>query len=237
MLYADLGQCPGMSQEQQPPRTVRPRQNRHVSAVERVRNVQFPILLRGYDRRAVDEHLAGIAQLVAELEATQLRENVVQRALEEVGEQTSRILQSAHETADEIAARSRSQAEGRIQRAEGEAEIIRREAQQHAEQVARDTDRLKADRRRLVEELRVFAEEVLAAADAALERLPDAQQESIADEPPPGPGPEDETVQMGAVAPPEAPPPEGPPVDGYASEPTGDEPVEGVLRVEPVKGE
>jgi DivIVA domain-containing protein len=84
-------------------RSVRPRQSRHKGAVDRVREVQFPLVLRGYDRAAVDAHLAEVAQLVAELEATQLRENVVQRALDEVGEQTSGILQHAHDTAEEIA--------------------------------------------------------------------------------------------------------------------------------------
>src|SRR5881398_1205215 len=104
----------GSQQEPQPPqpaqppqearqqRVVRPRPSRHRGAVNRVREVQFPLALRGYDRAAVDSHLAEIAQLVAELEATQLRESVVQRALDEVGEQTSGILQHAHETAEEI---------------------------------------------------------------------------------------------------------------------------------------
>ena len=93
-------------------RPVRQRPSRHKGAVDRVRDVHFPLALRGYDRTAVDAHLAEVAQLVAELEATQLRENVVQRALDEVGEQTSSVLQHAHDTAEEITARSRSQAEG-----------------------------------------------------------------------------------------------------------------------------
>src|SRR4051794_21707518 len=141
--------------EQQPrPRTVRQRPSRHRGAVDRVRDVQFPLALRGYDRAAVDAHLAQMAQLVAELEATQLRENVVQRALDEVGEQTSGILQHAHDTAEEITSRSRSQPEGRIQRAEREAEQIRREAQQYADRVANDMGRLTEERRRLIAGLR-----------------------------------------------------------------------------------
>jgi hypothetical protein len=127
--------------------------------------------MRGYDRQAVDRYVAEIAQLVAELEATQTREGVVQRALDEIGEQTSGILQRAHETAEEIAARSRSQAEGRIQRAEREAEAMRREADAYAEQIVVETRRLWDDRQRLIEEMRQLADEVLGVADDALERV------------------------------------------------------------------
>lgn len=178
-----------------PQRSVRRRPSRHKGAVDRVREVQFPIALRGYDRAAVDSHLAEIAQLVAELEATQLREGVVQRALDEVGEQTSGILQHAHDTAEEIASRSRAQAEGRVQRADREAELIRREADNYAEQVAADTRRLTEERRKLIEELRQYAEDVLNVADDALERLPELLGEAPEEQrgwarpgPEPGPG-------------------------------------------------
>jgi DivIVA domain-containing protein len=218
--------------------------------VDRVQEVQFPLVLRGYDRAAVDAHLAEITQLVAELEATQLRENVVQRALDEVGEQTSGILQHAHETAEEIAARSRSQAEGHIQRAEREAELIRREAQQYAERVAADTRRLTEERRRLIEELRQYAEDVLAVADDALERLPEllaerpeggfpaqaaqpTEQLPTPPEPPPTPEPEAAEPQEPEPAPEPGPEPPPPPAQA-APEPAsdGDDMVEGVIRVE-----
>src|ERR671923_1266317 len=157
---------------QQRPRSGRARpQRHHRGGVDQVRNVEFPLVLRGYDRATVDAHLAEIAQLVAELEATQLRENVVQRALDEVGEQTAGILQRAHETAEEVAARSRAQAEGRIQRAEREADIIRREAEEYAEQVVVDTRLLWEERQRLIEDIRQLADEVLATADDAIERV------------------------------------------------------------------
>jgi DivIVA domain-containing protein len=234
-------QPPLQPQPQQPrPRSVRPRPSRHKGAVDRVQEVQFPLVLRGYDRASVDAHLAEITQLVAELEATQLRENVVQRALDEVGEQTSGLLQHAHETAEEITARSRSQAEGRIQRAEREAELIRREAQEYAERVAADTRRLTEERRRLIEELRQYAEDVLAVADDALERLP----ELLADRPEDAPTetetePEPAAQPTEQLPPPEATPepepePQPPPPAQAAPEPAaeGDDFVEGVIRVE-----
>lgn len=159
-----------MDEAQQPPARRRS-SRRHRSAVERVRKADFPVALRGYDRAAVDKYVAEVAQLVAELEATQTREGVVQRALAEVGEQTSGILQHAHDTAEEIAAQSRAQAEGRLQRAEREADETRREADRYAEQVVEDTRRLWQDRQRLIEDLRQLADEVLNLSDDALERL------------------------------------------------------------------
>jgi DivIVA domain-containing protein len=157
-----------MAEAPKPPaRRRRPRR----SAVEWVRKTDFAVALRGYDREAVDRFVADVAQLVAELEATQTREGVVQRALDEVGEQTSGILQHAHDTAEEIAARSRSQAEGRLQRAEQEAEQTRQDADHYAQQVVDDTQRLWNDRQRLIEDMRQLADEVLGVADDALERL------------------------------------------------------------------
>jgi hypothetical protein len=95
----------------------------------------------------------------------------VQRALDEVGEQTAGILQRANETADELAARSRAQAEGRLQRAEREAELLKAEADKYAEQVAVDTRKLWAEREQLLEEVRRLADEVLATAEDAVERF------------------------------------------------------------------
>jgi DivIVA domain-containing protein len=142
------------------------------SAAEQIRETTFPVVaMRGYDRRAVDDFLGWVIEVVSELEARQSRETVVQRALDEVGEETASILQRAHETADEIAARSRSQAEGRIQRAEREAEILRRDAENYAQQVVVDTRLLWEERQRLIEDIRQLADEVLATADDAMERV------------------------------------------------------------------
>jgi DivIVA domain-containing protein len=144
---------------------------RGARASELLSEASFPLAVRGYDRRAVDEFLDDLRRLVTDLEAHQTREGVVQKALNELGEETAGILQRAHETADEIAARSRAQADGRLQRAEREAEIVKRDADQYAEQVVVDTRLLWDERQRLIEDLRQLADEVLGTADDAMERL------------------------------------------------------------------
>ena len=141
------------------------------SATDRIANREFPLAVRGYDRHAVDEFVQEVLELVSELEGRQTRESVVQRALDEIGEETAGILQRAHETADEIAARSRAQAEGRIQRAEREADMLRQQADEYSEQVVVDTRILWEERQRLIQDIRQLADEVLATAEDASERV------------------------------------------------------------------
>ena len=141
------------------------------SRADEIGERSFPIVMRGYDRAAVDAFVQEVRELVADLESRQSQETVVQRALAEVGEETSSILQRAHETADEIAARSRAQAEGRIQRAEREAELVRRQADAYSEKIVVETRLLWEERQRLIEDLRQFADDVLNTADDASERV------------------------------------------------------------------
>jgi DivIVA domain-containing protein len=141
------------------------------STSERLRDVTFPLAVRGYDRRAVDDFVDEVRAVVADLEGRQTREGVVQKALDELGEETAGILQRAHETADEITARSRAKADGRLQRAEREAEIVKRDADQYSEQVVVDTRLLWEERQRLIDDIRQLADDVLATADDAIERL------------------------------------------------------------------
>lgn len=144
---------------------------RNASASEQLREVSFPLAVRGYERAAVDDFVNAVRAMVAELEATQTREGAVQKALDDVGVETAGILQRAHEAADELTRRSRSDADARLQRAESEADELRREADEYSEQVVVDTRLLWEDRQRLIEDIRRLADEVLATADDAMERV------------------------------------------------------------------
>jgi DivIVA domain-containing protein len=175
------------------------------SATDRLANREFPLAVRGYDRHAVDEFVQEVLQLVSELEGRQSRESVVQRALDEIGEETAGILQRAHETADEIAARSRAQAEGRIQRAEREADMVRQQADAYSEQLVVDTRILWEERQRLIQDIRQLADEVLATAEDASERvtlpemLADPEPDTEEEEGPPTTGEVDLDVLPGGA--------------------------------------
>lgn len=156
---------------------------RDPSAADRVRVTEFPTAMRGYDREAVDAFVAQVAELIDTLESRQARETVVQRALDEVGEETSAILKQAHEAADDITARSRSQAEDRVEVARQEAAAIVREAKREATELARETEDLQEERASLIEELRRFATDTLAVADAAAERADPSSREGVVEAP------------------------------------------------------
>ena len=141
------------------------------SRADEIANRTFPVAMRGYDRAAVDAFLQEVVQLINDLEGRQTQDSVVQRAIAEVGEETAGILQRAHETAEEIAARSRAQAEGRIQRAEREAELLRQEADAYSEKIVYDTRVLWEERQRLIEDIRQLADDVLGTAEEATERV------------------------------------------------------------------
>ena len=201
-----------------------PEERFHRNAAERIREHSFPLAVRGYDRQAVDDFVDQVADLVAELEGRQTRQTVVQRALDQVGEETAGILQRAHQAADELAARSRSQAEGRIQRADREAELLRQQADEYAEKVIVDTQLLWDERQRLLDDLRQLADEVLATADDAAERvkLPEQLGPAAVDEAPgltdqPTTEVELDVLQGGAgLEDPEAPPLTDDPLPGPA---------------------
>ncbi|MGH2890619.1 MAG: hypothetical protein ACRDNJ_13440 [Solirubrobacteraceae bacterium] len=141
-------------------------------------DAEFPTVLRGYDRLAVDDYVRDTRRLVAELQATRSPEAAVRRALERVGEQISGILQRAHETAGQIAAQSRVDAENRLEQSRAEAIEIRREAEQRVRDLDADTDRIWAERERIIADTEDLAGQLVALARSAAARFPaDAETE------------------------------------------------------------
>ena len=153
----------------------------HDPRLAEVRHVEFPIALRGYEREAVDAYVERVNRLISDLEASRSPDAVVRRALEQVGEETSGILQRAQETASDITARSRTSADDRIREAEREASAVTAEAEERVRELEADFGRIWSERDRLLEEVRDLAERLLATADDATERFPTAdEQEAIA---------------------------------------------------------
>ncbi len=142
--------------------------------VAQVANVEFPLVLRGYEREAVDEYIRETTQLVAELHATRSPEGAVRRALERVGEQVSDILARAHETAEQITNQSRGEAEERLMRARSESEILERDARELA-------SRLEAEARQRAETRERNAEARVRELDAEVERIWSERDRIVAD--------------------------------------------------------
>ena len=137
-----------------------------------VADVEFPTALRGYDRLAVDAYVRKTSQLVAELQATRSPDAAIRRALERVGEEVSGILQRAHETGERITAQSRSEAEDRLEAARQEAAQIVSSAEERVRELDAETDRIWAERHRIVEDTRELAQELLGLTDTAANSFP-----------------------------------------------------------------
>ena len=146
-------------------------------------HADFPVGLRGYDRLAVDAYVQQTSQLVAELQATRSPEAAVRRALERVGEQISGILQRAHQTAEEITAQSRREAEDRLEQARIEAAEIVVSAHERVKELDADTDRIWIERHRIVDDARELADQLTTIAESAAQRFPEAEPEPPAPEP------------------------------------------------------
>ena len=99
-----------------------------------IRNVSFPIAVRGYDRRAVDDYVKQVNRLIAELEVSRSPQAAVRHALDRVGQQTSEILKRAGETAEEIVADARTEADETIASAQSDAEKIKADASSQADE-------------------------------------------------------------------------------------------------------
>ena len=147
-----------------------------------VADVEFPMALRGYDRLAVDAYVQKTSQLVAELQATRSPEAAVRRALERVGEEVSGILQRAHETAERITAQSRSESEDRLETARQEAAAIIQRAEDRLRELDAETDRIWAERHRIVEDTRELAGQLLTLTNSAADKFPADPETAGSDE-------------------------------------------------------
>jgi cell division septum initiation protein DivIVA len=132
----------------------------------------FPFVIRGYDRRMVDEHVELLTARVAELEALQTPSVAVQEALERVAADTGSILKEAHETADGVLSRAQAEADRLMREAREEADRTIASAEARVRQLAIDTDSLWQERMRLIDDSRTVAASLAGLADEAADRFP-----------------------------------------------------------------
>src|SRR5256886_3048591 len=123
-----------------------------------IRNVSFPIAMRGYDRDAVEAYVRRVNRVIAELEVTRSPQAAVRHAVERVSEQTKTILEEARESAEKITTTAESEA----------AEIVAKSKQQAADLVvsaSTEADRIRAESDERVTRSKAEAEKILADAE------------------------------------------------------------------------
>jgi cell division septum initiation protein DivIVA len=145
----------------------------------------FPAAVRGYERRAVDGYVQRVNRVIAEIKVSASPRAAVRHALEQTEQQVSGLLERARETADELIARSREEAEAEADATRTQAAELLVNTNAEAEAIKKETDALRAkaesQARDLVETAGKEAEAMLASARLESEAIV-SRSEAEADE-------------------------------------------------------
>jgi DivIVA domain-containing protein len=134
---------------------------------------RFPTVLHGYDRDAVDAHLAALEREMADLRAQRSPAPAIEEELERLGAETSAVLRVAHEQAAEITRRAQAQADRCVADAAANAVAMTEDAKRKLRQLDTETDAVWAERGRLIEDVRNVATALFSLAEDAAERFPE----------------------------------------------------------------
>ncbi|HEY3764921.1 MAG TPA: DivIVA domain-containing protein [Gaiellales bacterium] len=140
-----------------------------------IREVSFPLAMRGYSCRVVDAYVERVHHVIAQLESDRSPRSAVRHALDRVGEQVGGILQRARESAEEITKAARDEATDVTGRAKAEAAEL-------VVQAGAAADRDRAEAQATLARARAAAEAVVAQAKqelAALEHQAEARMQEI----------------------------------------------------------
>ncbi|MFL5859346.1 MAG: DivIVA domain-containing protein [Solirubrobacteraceae bacterium] len=136
---------------------------------------RFPLAPFGYNRAAVDEHLAELERELAEVRAKQGPAVSITEELERIGEQTASILVVAHDKAHETTRLAQEQAERCVADAAANAVAMTEDAKRRLRDLDNETDAVWRERERLLEDVRVVSVALANLADQASERFPAAE--------------------------------------------------------------
>jgi len=128
-----------------------------------LRNVSFPLAVRGYDRDAVETYVRRVNRAIAELEVTRSPQAAVRHAVERVGEQTKTILDEARESAEKITNTAQAEADEIVAQAKAKAADL-------VVGASTEADRVRAESDELVARAKAQAEEIVAKAKANAEQ-------------------------------------------------------------------
>jgi DivIVA protein len=124
---------------------------------------RFPIARQGYDCEAVDEHMYALEAALTETqrELAELRGHSpraeIAAEIERLGEQTSAILITAHDKANETISLAQAQAQTCIADAASYAAALREEAKVEQRQAETETKSLRRERTRLINDMQKTA--------------------------------------------------------------------------------
>ena len=138
-------------------------------------STRFPLAPFGYNRSAVDEHLAGLERELEGLRDKHAPMASITDELERIGEQTASILVVAHDQANATTRLAQEQAERCVADAAANAVQMTAEAKAKLRELDAETDAVWRERERLLEDVRVVSAALANLANQASERFPAAE--------------------------------------------------------------
>ncbi len=177
---------------------------------------RFPVGAFGYNRAAVDQHIAALERELERLrQLTPSAAMSITEEIERIGEQTASILVVAHDQAHETARHAEEQAERRVADAAARAAAITAQAKQQLSELDFETDAVWRERSKLIEDVRQTGSALILLASEASGRFPEEAKPALEESNPApeesnpapeesNPGPEESNpAPVGAWAPPE----------------------------------
>jgi hypothetical protein len=134
---------------------------------------RFPAALHGYDRDAVDQHLAALERELDQLRIQRSPSGAVEAEIDRIGEETSAIIKVAHEQATEVTRRAHIQADKCVADAAANAVAMTEDAKRKLRSLDVETDTVWAERARLLEDARSVATALFSLVEEAVERFPE----------------------------------------------------------------
>ncbi|MFL5864451.1 MAG: DivIVA domain-containing protein [Solirubrobacteraceae bacterium] len=141
---------------------------------------RFPLAPFGYNRAAVDEHLAALERELVQVRAKQAPAVSITEELERIGEQTASILVVAHDKAHETTRLAQEQAERCVADAAANAVAMTEDAKRRLRDLDNETEAVWRERERLLEDVRAVSAALATLADQASDRFPAAEPAATA---------------------------------------------------------
>src|SRR5881396_3937170 len=120
-MAANTHTKPQKEEKHAPPEPPGPEAKYQAHVPAEIRNVSFPLGVRGYEKKAVETYVRKVNRVIAELEVTRSPQAAVRHAVERVSEQTKTILDEARESAEKITATAQTEADEIVAQAKAKA--------------------------------------------------------------------------------------------------------------------
>jgi DivIVA domain-containing protein len=133
---------------------------------------RFRLAWRGYERAAVDEYVAQLERDLSAYQAQSRSRRSVTEEIERIGDETTAILQVAHEQAEAVTRRAQAEADRCVAEARSHASAITDDAKRQLQSLDSETDSIWRERARLIADVNTLSDSLSSLARDAADRFP-----------------------------------------------------------------